>query len=223
MIPINMRHRLVNDGDEEAFIVFHLGPLAPAPAPRSRRHGVVRRATDVVTGVGVVAPGGPTRDSFWECITAGRTATRRIIVLRPIRVPLADRRGGRLRPVRGRAHRARGSPHGPLHPVRGGRHDGGDRRQRLDLEEVDRDRMGGEPRLGGRRDHGPEDGYVAVSEPRPGVARRPRVRAAVPLPGPRAQQPGQRDRAQGRRRTARPWSSPPAAPPGSTRSATATR
>jgi putative monooxygenase len=30
-IPINMKHRLVNDGDEEAFIVFHLGPLAPEP------------------------------------------------------------------------------------------------------------------------------------------------------------------------------------------------
>ena len=30
-IPINMRHRLVNEGDEEAFIVFHLGPLAPEP------------------------------------------------------------------------------------------------------------------------------------------------------------------------------------------------
>jgi putative monooxygenase len=30
-IPINMRHRLVNEGDEEAFIVFHLGPLAPRP------------------------------------------------------------------------------------------------------------------------------------------------------------------------------------------------
>jgi putative monooxygenase len=29
MIPINMRHRLRNDGDEEAFIVFHLSPLAP--------------------------------------------------------------------------------------------------------------------------------------------------------------------------------------------------
>jgi putative monooxygenase len=30
-IPINMRHRLVNEGSEEAFIVFHLGPLAPEP------------------------------------------------------------------------------------------------------------------------------------------------------------------------------------------------
>jgi minimal PKS ketosynthase (KS/KS alpha) len=31
-----------------------------------------------ITGIGVVAPGGVTRDSFWEMITAGRTATRKI-------------------------------------------------------------------------------------------------------------------------------------------------
>jgi putative monooxygenase len=31
MIPVNVRHRLVNDGDQEAMIVFHLGPLAPRP------------------------------------------------------------------------------------------------------------------------------------------------------------------------------------------------
>jgi putative monooxygenase len=31
MIPINIKHRLVNDGDEDAFLVFHLGPLAPRP------------------------------------------------------------------------------------------------------------------------------------------------------------------------------------------------
>jgi len=30
-IPIEVRHRLANDGDEEAFVVFHLGPLAPRP------------------------------------------------------------------------------------------------------------------------------------------------------------------------------------------------
>lgn len=30
-IPINMRHRLLNEGEEEAFMVFHLGPLAPEP------------------------------------------------------------------------------------------------------------------------------------------------------------------------------------------------
>jgi putative monooxygenase len=28
-IPFMMRHRLRNDGEEEAMIVFHLGPLAP--------------------------------------------------------------------------------------------------------------------------------------------------------------------------------------------------
>ena len=36
-----------------------------------------------VTGVGVVAPGGPTRDEFWEQITAGRTATRKITMFDP--------------------------------------------------------------------------------------------------------------------------------------------
>ena len=30
-IPFMVRHRLRNDGDEDAFIVFHLGPLAPRP------------------------------------------------------------------------------------------------------------------------------------------------------------------------------------------------
>lgn len=36
-----------------------------------------------VTGIGVVAPGGVTRDAFWEAITAGRTATRRITFFDP--------------------------------------------------------------------------------------------------------------------------------------------
>jgi putative monooxygenase len=31
LIPINVRHRLVNNSDAEAFFVFHLGPLAPRP------------------------------------------------------------------------------------------------------------------------------------------------------------------------------------------------
>jgi putative monooxygenase len=30
-IPVNLKHRLVNEGSEEAFAVFHLGPLAPEP------------------------------------------------------------------------------------------------------------------------------------------------------------------------------------------------
>jgi minimal PKS ketosynthase (KS/KS alpha) len=37
----------------------------------------------VVTGIGVVAPGGPTREAFWDLITAGRTATRRITFFDP--------------------------------------------------------------------------------------------------------------------------------------------
>jgi minimal PKS ketosynthase (KS/KS alpha) len=36
-----------------------------------------------VTGIGVVAPGGATRDGFWEMITAGRTATRRVTLFDP--------------------------------------------------------------------------------------------------------------------------------------------
>jgi putative monooxygenase len=31
MIPIGVRHRAVNVGTDEAFLVFHLGPLAPRP------------------------------------------------------------------------------------------------------------------------------------------------------------------------------------------------
>ena len=30
-IPINVKHRLRNETDDDAFIVFHLGPLAPRP------------------------------------------------------------------------------------------------------------------------------------------------------------------------------------------------
>ncbi|MFI6761762.1 beta-ketoacyl-[acyl-carrier-protein] synthase family protein [Micromonospora sp. NPDC050417] len=37
----------------------------------------------VVTGIGVVAPGGPTRKQFWATITEGQTATRRISFFDP--------------------------------------------------------------------------------------------------------------------------------------------
>lgn len=42
---------------------------------------MTRRA--VITGVGVVAPGGVGREPFWELITAGRTATRTISLFDP--------------------------------------------------------------------------------------------------------------------------------------------
>jgi putative monooxygenase len=31
LIPVGVRHRLANNGRQRAFIVFHLGPLAPRP------------------------------------------------------------------------------------------------------------------------------------------------------------------------------------------------
>jgi minimal PKS ketosynthase (KS/KS alpha) len=37
----------------------------------------------VITGIGVVAPGGPDTKAFWEMLTAGRTATRRISFFDP--------------------------------------------------------------------------------------------------------------------------------------------
>ena len=39
----------------------------------------------VITGIGVVAPGGIGRTAFWDMITAGRTATRRITFFDPAR------------------------------------------------------------------------------------------------------------------------------------------
>lgn len=32
LVPINMRHRLENKGDEDAFLVFSMAPLAPDPS-----------------------------------------------------------------------------------------------------------------------------------------------------------------------------------------------
>ena len=115
LIPIGVRHRLVNEGATTAFLVFQLAPLAPAPHLGPRRHrgsarghprghamtGGARRT--VVTGVGVVAPGGTNREAFWKLLTAGQTATRRITFLRPGGFPVADRRRVRLRSGGGRA------------------------------------------------------------------------------------------------------------------------
>jgi act minimal PKS ketosynthase (KS/KS alpha) len=42
-----------------------------------------RRA--VITGIGVVAPGDPGREAFWELISQGRTATRTITLFDPAR------------------------------------------------------------------------------------------------------------------------------------------
>ena len=44
-----------------------------------------QRRRVVVTGIGVVAPGSMGREGFWDMITAGRTATRRITFFDPAR------------------------------------------------------------------------------------------------------------------------------------------
>lgn len=31
MTPKNVRHKLINEGEEDAFLVFHMSPLAPRP------------------------------------------------------------------------------------------------------------------------------------------------------------------------------------------------
>jgi minimal PKS ketosynthase (KS/KS alpha) len=48
-----------------------------APAREANKHRVA------VTGIGVVAPGGTTREAFWSSITAGSTSTRRITFFDP--------------------------------------------------------------------------------------------------------------------------------------------
>ena len=53
--------------------------------------------TAVITGIGVVAPGGVGTKAFWTLLTEGRTATRPISLFDASRLPLAHRRRVRLR------------------------------------------------------------------------------------------------------------------------------
>ncbi|MFK4112223.1 cupin domain-containing protein [Streptomyces sp. NPDC004673] len=54
MIPAHMRHRFRNVGDEEARLVFHLGPLAPRP----QLGHVDTEETDVIGAAAVVTEAG---------------------------------------------------------------------------------------------------------------------------------------------------------------------
>ena len=70
MVPIGVRHRVVNSGEELAHLVFHLSPLAPRPElghvdveepieprlPHARGGGPSVSRKAVITGVGVVSP-----------------------------------------------------------------------------------------------------------------------------------------------------------------------
>ncbi|MGW4224935.1 cupin domain-containing protein [Streptomyces bauhiniae] len=65
MIPAHMRHRFRNVGDEEARLVFHLGPLAPRP----QLGHVDTEETDVIGAAAVVTEAG-------GAVAAGRDQVR---------------------------------------------------------------------------------------------------------------------------------------------------
>jgi act minimal PKS ketosynthase (KS/KS alpha) len=103
LVPIGVRHRVRNTGTVPARLVFHLSPLAPRPdlghvdtetlpagtageRPAARPGGRPPAApptTGRFTGLGVVAPGGLGAKAFWQLLTEGRTATRRITLFDP--------------------------------------------------------------------------------------------------------------------------------------------
>ena len=124
------------------------------------REGIRRVA---VTGIGVVAPGGVTRETFWDQITSGRTGTRRITAFDPS------------------GFRSQIAAQADFDPVAAGLDEHEQRRQDryiqfataaaleaaedsgLDMEAIDRDRLGVTlgSAVGGTI--ALEDGYVAVS------------------------------------------------------------
>jgi putative monooxygenase len=60
MTPKNLRHRLENQGDEPAFVVFHLGPLAPRPELGHVDTEPLPAGADTTPPpVGAAAPAGP--------------------------------------------------------------------------------------------------------------------------------------------------------------------
>ncbi len=133
-----------------------------------------------VTGIGVVAPGGTGARGVLGDDHRRPDRHPRDHLLRPVGLPLPDRRRVRLRPARRRADRARGAPHGPLHPVRGRR-----RRWRRSPTAASTSRpstaSAWASRLGTRRrrHHGASRTSTSRSQqPRPGVAGRPRLRDA---------------------------------------------
>ena len=94
-----------------------------------------------VTGVGVVAPGGVNREAFWDRITSGKTATRKITFFDPEGFRSQIAAEADFDPQRGGAERPGSEPHGPLRPVRRGRGNGGGHDAGLNLDQVDRERL----------------------------------------------------------------------------------
>ncbi len=116
-----------------------------------------------VTGIGVVAPGGLTREAFWDTITSGRTATRKITFFDPsgFRSQIAAEADFDPHAAGLTEHEARRMDRYIQFAAAAGMEaveDSG-----LDLEAVNRDRMGVSlgSAVGGTMIL--EDGYVAVS------------------------------------------------------------
>ena len=122
-----------------------------------------------VTGVGVVAPGGVRRARrSGSAITAGRTATRGITFFDPAGFRSQIAAEGDFDPHAAGLTRARGPPHGPLHPVRGrGRHeaiaDSGARLSRPSTASASAVTLG----IGGGRHHAAGGRLRRGQQPRP--------------------------------------------------------
>ena len=172
LIAPDVRHRLVNhSGEADGQRGLSPRPARPAPRARPRRHRDRRRPghgargigdgvrRSVITGIGVVAPGGVTREAFWESITAGRTATRKITFFDPsgFRSQIAaEATSTRERRPDGGTSRA----HGPLRPVRRRRRPTRPSTTRASSSTVDRDRMASPSAPPSAARSRLEDGYV---------------------------------------------------------------
>ena len=172
----------------------------------------------VVTGIGVVAPGGTGREAFWELITAGRPATRRITLFDPSRFRSRIAAEGDFDPVAagltpGSSTAPTGTPSSRWPPP--------PRRSTTADCDADRGRRPGRglPRHRRRR-HAPAGARVHRQRRRRGPGGRRRPRHALRAPGDAPGLAGRRTRRSGTACTARSRWSPPAAPPASTRSAT---
>jgi putative monooxygenase len=125
--PDQRRHRLRNTGTEQARVDTETAEQAAAFAREADLNG--RRRT-AVTGIGVVAPGGSTRDAFWSLITEGRTATRLIRLFDASPFPSRVAAECDFDPGRRWSVRTGHSTLGPVRPVRTGGRRGGAGRQR---------------------------------------------------------------------------------------------
>ena len=178
-------HRLAQRGRRGGLHRLPPRPAGPAAGHRatstpSERNPLRRSA---VTGVGVVAPGGVNREAFWDRITSGRTATRRITFFDPagFRSQIAaeadfdPQRGGPERP--GGSNRMDRYVQFAVAAAMEAVTDAG-----LDLDAGRPRAHGGHAGQRRRRDDGAGGRLRRRLEPRREVARRPRVRVPVPLP-----------------------------------------